>query len=74
VFDERDLKFTRVDESCPLPIIWPDLKNNDDKSSKVQETYDQGAFGDINKIKSHHAHLKPCVVSVIPTLFSLLKS
>jgi hypothetical protein len=74
VFDEGDLKLTKVDESCPLPVIWPDRTKRDDKSSELQETYDQGAFGDVNKIKIHHAHLKPCVVSSIRALFSLLNS
>jgi hypothetical protein len=74
VFDERDLKLTRVDESCPLPIIWPDSIKREDNSSEPEGTYDQCAFANVKKIKIHHAHLKPCVVSSIRTLFSLLNS
>jgi hypothetical protein len=62
VFDQAKLKLIKVDESCPLPIVWRDYPKRDDKSSDVHNPYGQGAFGDVYKIKIHHAHLKPCTV------------
>ena len=80
VFSEGDLKLTKADKSCPLPIIWRDTKRDDesrdaktdDKSPELHKSHDQGTFGVVDKIQIHHAHLEPHPVSSIRSPFSML--
>jgi hypothetical protein len=74
VFKSGNLEITKVGAACPLPIMNPAVTSNTETPGsnidQASEESDQGAFGIVDKVTIHYAHVDPRLVGSSQALVS----